>query len=48
MLGFRNDLRMNRGYSAIWFIVLWLVGASTRLNWDLISDKFSNLRLLFA
>ena len=48
VLGFPNGLGMNRGYSAIWLIVLWLVGASTRLNWDLISDKFSSLRLIFA
>lgn len=48
VLGFPNGLGMNRGYSAIWLIVLWLVGSSIRLNWDLISDRISSLRLLFA
>lgn len=48
ILGFPNGLGMGGGYSAIWLIILWLAGASIRLNYDLISERISSKRLFFA
>lgn len=47
-LGFPTGLGINNGYSAFWLIVLWLVGAAMRLNWDVITRYLSTKRLLFG
>lgn len=48
LLGFPTGLGINNGYSAFWLVVLWLVGAAMRLNWDVVNRYLSTKRLLLG
>ena len=48
LLGFPTGLGINNGYSAFWLVVLWLVGAAMRLNWDAVNRYLSTKRLLLG
>lgn len=48
LLGFPSGLGINNGYSAFWLVVLWLVGAAVRLNWDVVTRYLSTKRLLLG
>lgn len=48
LLGFAGGLGASGGYSTIWLLVLWIVGASIRLNYHELTRALSTGRLLIG
>ena len=48
LLGFAGGLGITGGYSTLWILVLWIVGAAIRLNADVVKKLISSKRLAFG
>ena len=48
LLGFAGGLGITGGYSTLWLLVLWIVGAAIRLNADVVKKLISTKRLAFG